>query len=138
MTATYRNEELEHECPPHYWDWYADNTGCVLEPCAEMSDDYECWHETCDNDWCMHYERFGEDWYDNSCPDDSHNYGNETDHSDTNWNETDHNETSWNETDHNDTYWNETDHNETSWNETDHSDTNWNEPDSCDVNCEYF
>ena len=59
MTATYENQKLEHECPSHYWDWYANNTGCFLEPCAEMADDHECWQETCDAGWCMHYERFG-------------------------------------------------------------------------------
>jgi hypothetical protein len=104
-----------------------------------MTDDHECWHETCDNDWCRLYERFGEDWYENSCPEESHNYGNETswnetEHHDTHWNETDHhdethwNETTWNETEHHDTHWNETDHHETNWNETEHHDeTTWNE-----------
>ena len=54
-------------CPSHYWNFYDTAENCFLATCSEWSDDYECWQETCDNNWCMTYERYGEEWVEQTC-----------------------------------------------------------------------
>ena len=67
MYTQIEGEYYQSECPGHYWDYYDTAENCYMEECWEWSEDYECWTETCDSDWCMTYERWGDEWYEDSC-----------------------------------------------------------------------